>query len=181
VNHHGRFFAINDVRIHPSPMQPAGPPIVVAGRKSAAMRRAALMGDGWMPYLYSPERYAASVAEIRRHAAGIGRDLSGFQWNAFVFVNVDDDRGRARAEAAAFFGGTFKQDVTSFLDRVAAVGTPAEVAARLAEYVAAGARHLLIAPTSSRDPLATAQHFADEVAPLVSQPATDINRAASHA
>jgi probable F420-dependent oxidoreductase len=124
VRHQGRFFAMNDVRIHPCPVQPAGPPIVVAGRERVAMRRAARIGDGWMPYLYSPERYAASVSDIQRHAAGVGRDLTGFQWNAFVFVNVDDDGGRARAEAAAFFGGTFKQDVTSFLDRVAAVGNP---------------------------------------------------------
>ena len=60
ITHDGRFYAMEDVRVHPAPAQPGGPPIVVAGRKEPAMRRAALLGDGWMPYLYSPRRYAAN-------------------------------------------------------------------------------------------------------------------------
>ena len=69
ITHVGRHYSMTEVKIHPPPAQPGGPPIVVAGRKEAAMRRAALIGDGWMPYLYSPRRYAASVTrilEIRR-------------------------------------------------------------------------------------------------------------------
>ena len=91
ISHHGRFYAMDDVRVHPPPAQPGGPPIVVAGRKDGAMRRAALLGDGWMPYLYSPRRYAASVERIRKTAAEAGRDLDGFGWYVFEFVNADDD------------------------------------------------------------------------------------------
>ena len=88
VSHEGAFYAMRDVKIHPAPLQPGGPPIIVAGRQEAAMRRAALLGDGWMPYLYSPRRYAASVATVKAAAAEAQRDLADFEYYAFVFTNV---------------------------------------------------------------------------------------------
>src|ERR1700730_296302 len=123
-----RFHQMSSVRIHPAPVQPGGPPIVVAGRRSAAMRRAAILGDGWMPYLYSPQRYAASGREGQGHAAPAERTLSSFAWMAFVVVNVQQRADEARADAAAFLAGSFNQAVAQFLDRVAAFGTPEKLA-----------------------------------------------------
>src|SRR5690242_11274811 len=120
VAHHGQFVDFDAVRIHPSPRQGPALPIVVAGRQPVAMRRAARLGDGWMPYLYSPRRYADSVTTIRETAAADGRDLTTFEWFAFVFVNVDDDGDRARDDAARFLGGTYtKGDFAAMIDRVA--------------------------------------------------------------
>ncbi|MHB8665575.1 MAG: LLM class flavin-dependent oxidoreductase [Acidimicrobiales bacterium] len=181
VSHQGRFHAMNKVRIHPPPAQRGGPPILVAGRSPAAMQRAARLGDGWMPYLYSPERYEKSVHEVRSHADAAGRSLdehkntsesananaNQFSWTAFVFVNIEDRAEDAIAGAAAFLGGNFKQDVGPLLDRVAAVGTPEQVAERLRAFVDAGARHLIIAPATNRDPLLLAQRVAAEVRPVV--------------
>ncbi len=59
VDYSGRHFQYSGLRIHPAPTNTGGPPIVVTGRRRPAMRRAALLGDGWMPYLYSVERYRA--------------------------------------------------------------------------------------------------------------------------
>ena len=70
------------------------------------MKRAALLGDGWMPYLYSARRYAASAETVRRVAAEAGRDLDGFGWYLFVFVNVDPDGDRARDGQPARWAGT---------------------------------------------------------------------------
>jgi probable F420-dependent oxidoreductase len=170
VTHKGRFHSMVNVRIHPAPVQPGGPPIIVAGRRTPAMRRAGALGDGWMPYLYSPERYERSVTEVRAHAERAQRDLTEFLWMAFVFVNVQDTAEQARADATAFFGGTFRQDIDSFLDRVAAVGTPHQVADRLSAFIAAGARHLIIAPASGGDPIAMARRVAADVMPLVVGP-----------
>jgi probable F420-dependent oxidoreductase len=100
ISHDGRFYPMTEVRVHPAPAQEGGPPIVVAGRQDPAMRRAALLGDGWMPYLYSPRRYASSVARIRELADEVGRDLHLFEWYAFIFVHVHRDGRRARREAA---------------------------------------------------------------------------------
>ena len=75
--HAGRYYSMEEVRIHPAPVQPNGPPIIVAGRKERAMRRAVELGDGWMPYLYSARRYADSVETIRRLADEAGPGSHG--------------------------------------------------------------------------------------------------------
>jgi probable F420-dependent oxidoreductase len=171
VSHKGRYHSMANVRIHPAPVQMGGPPIVVAGRRAPAMRRAATLGDGWMPYLYSPERYERSAAEIRAQADRAERDLAGFRWMAFVFVNVQDSATAARDDAGAFLGGNFRRDLGSLLDRVAAVGTADDVAGKLDAFVAAGAGHLILAPATRGDWSAQAHRLASDVLPRVTSPA----------
>ena len=61
-------------------MQQPYPPIWVAGRSDAAIRRAAIAGDGWYPYLFTVNRIRRSNASVREMAEHSGRDLSGFNW-----------------------------------------------------------------------------------------------------
>ena len=169
VTHHGRFYSMTSVQLAPPPLQAGGPPIVVTGRSPAAMHRAGTLGDGWMPYLYSPERFAKSVVEVRAAAEGTGRELDDFSWIAFVCTNLAPDAADARADATAFFSASFQQDVGPFLDRVAAVGSPDQVASRIDEFIDAGARHIIVAPSTARDELAMAQLFAAEVLPRLAR------------
>jgi probable F420-dependent oxidoreductase len=149
VSHDGRFYPMRDVRIHPGPAQPGGPPIVVAGRKEPAMRRAAIMGDGWFPYLYSPRRYAESVRVVKAAAAESGRDLTGFHWYVWVFLNIDPDGDLARDQTARTLAGTYDQDFRAMVDHVAAAGTAEEVTAKLLEFYDAGARHFVFMPATA--------------------------------
>ena len=166
VSHTGRHHRYIDVRIHPAPAQQGGPPIIVTGRQPVAMRRGATLGDGWMPYLYSPDRYARSVATIRTEAERIGRSLDTFSWLAYVFVSLDDDAARARLAALDFFGGTYgkNDNMTGMLDRVACVGNIEQVTSRLAEFVDAGVEHFVVAPIGP-DPQAAARRLLAEVLP----------------
>jgi probable F420-dependent oxidoreductase len=179
ITHEGRFYAMADVRVHPAPVQPGGPPIVVAGRKEPAMRRAALLGDGWMPYLYSARRYAASVQTIREVAADAQRGLDGFGWYAWVFVNVDPDGGRAREGAARTMGGNYNQDFREMVDNVAAAGTPEEVIDKLTAFVEAGARHFVFMPAPGPDGDADAivGRLLDDVMPQVRERAATLRTA----
>jgi probable F420-dependent oxidoreductase len=169
ISHPGPFYPMEHVRVHPAPVQPGGPPIVVAGRQAPAMRRAARLGDGWMPYMYSARRYAASVQTIRAHAAEIGRDLTDFEWYVFLFASVDTDGETARVRAVETMGGTYDQDFRAMVDRVALAGTPAEVQTRIAEFVDAGAGHFVFAPAAGRDGDADriVRTLAEEVMPAV--------------
>jgi probable F420-dependent oxidoreductase len=148
TTHHGRFYDMQDVRIHPPPVQEGGPPIVVGGRKEPAKLRAATLGDGWFPYLYSPRRYAESVATIKYVARHAGRDLAGFHWCVWVFLNLNGDGDLARAEAASRLGGTYDQEFPAMIDRVAAAGTSAEVTAKVRDFYDAGARHFVFVPAT---------------------------------
>jgi len=176
ITHEGRFYPMTEVRVHPAPVQPGGPPVIVAGRKAPAMRRAALLGDGWMPYLYSARRYAASVQTIREAADGARRELDGFAWYAWVFVNVDPDGARAREGAARTMGGNYDQDFREMVDNVAAAGTPAEVADKLTAFVDAGARHFIFMPAPGPDGDADAivGRLLDDVMPQVRERASGL-------
>ena len=165
VTHPGPHYPMEDVRIQPGPARAGGPPILVAGRSPVAMRRAARLADGWMPYLLSPRRYRESVQSVCRFGVEVGRDLDGFAWLAYVPVCVDDDADRARRDAAAFLGGTYRQDFEQVVMHVGATGTAADVVARLGEYVDAGARHLVLLPCRRDEQQLT--RLLDEVAPQV--------------
>jgi alkanesulfonate monooxygenase SsuD/methylene tetrahydromethanopterin reductase-like flavin-dependent oxidoreductase (luciferase family) len=144
VTHDGTHHHFEGVRIHPAPAQPGGRPLIVTGRQPVAMRRAVALGDGWMPYLYSPDRYARSMATIHTEAERIGRDLHDFRLFAYVFVSMHDDADRARTDAVEFLGGTYRTgDFDAMIDRVAAVGTVAQVTDRLAVVEA---RHFVLGP-----------------------------------
>ena len=170
VSHDGRHFRFDGLRVQPAPAQRGGPPIVVTGRKPGAMRRAAHLGDGWMPYLYSAERYAESVHSITEMAAAAGRALDAFRWMAYVMVAVDDDPLAARRVAAEFLGGTYGQDFGAFVDRVAVTGTLDQVVERLRAFVDAGARHLVVLPCTVSRTQATAPWFPDLLAGLRDHP-----------
>ena len=143
VSYAGRFNTLNDFSIDPMPVQ-SPPPIWVAGRRDAAMKRAARYGDGWLPYMYTPEQLAASADRIRGFGEEAGRDLSGFRFGLYVFTTVHEDGDRAREMAADRLGRQYAQDFSTLIGKYALAGTPDEVRARLREYVDAGARLVML-------------------------------------
>jgi probable F420-dependent oxidoreductase len=55
---------------------PGGPPIVIGGSTPFAARRAGRLGDGFFPFVISPEDFALRLGEIRAAAREAGRDAS---------------------------------------------------------------------------------------------------------
>ena len=153
VTYQGRHFRLKDVGMVPPPAQSPHPPVWVAGRREAAMRRAARLGDGWLPYLYSPERYRSSVAAITEMAAAQGRDLSGFQWADFQFISIADSVEAAAENAARSLGLQYRYsgDFRDIVGRYCVLGPPEECVRRLREYVDAGARHFILSWACSRE------------------------------
>ena len=177
VTHHGRFFHLDDVTLVPVTAsgpggRAGGPPLVVSGRKPPAMRRAARLGDGWMPYLVSAGAYSRSVQAIRVEAERAGRDLAGFEWLLFLYCSIRQDGDRAREEVARFLGRAYGDKPSAQLARIAPAGTPEEVAAHIQAYVDAGARHIVIAPAAPSDTLEVVALAAEEVLPRLTLPAT---------
>jgi alkanesulfonate monooxygenase SsuD/methylene tetrahydromethanopterin reductase-like flavin-dependent oxidoreductase (luciferase family) len=173
VSYSGRYYSLSDVELRTvkppgreaSALQPGGPPIVVCGRKESAMRRAARLGQGWMPYLVSPNAYRQSVEVIEAEAAALGRDLAGFEWMMYLYCSVRRDGDRARADVAKFLGSAYGDKPQAMLDRIAPAGTPEQVAERLQEYVDAGVRHIIISPAAQEDTLEVVTLAAQEVLP----------------
>jgi alkanesulfonate monooxygenase SsuD/methylene tetrahydromethanopterin reductase-like flavin-dependent oxidoreductase (luciferase family) len=178
VSHHGTFFHFDDITLRSvvppgavaSPAKPGGPPLLVSGRKEAAMRRAARLGDGWMPYLMSASAYERSVHTIEADAQRQGRDLEGFEWMMYLYTSIRHDRDRAQSDVATFLGNAYGDRPREMLDRIAPSGTPEEVAFRLQEYVDAGVRHFIISPAAPADTLEVITLAAEEVLPRLVLP-----------
>ena len=69
----GETLAFRDVIVAPRPAQRPRPPIWVGGNSRAAVRRAARLADGWVPWQLEPEACAAAVADARRLRAEAGQ------------------------------------------------------------------------------------------------------------
>lgn len=144
VSYNGRHYHVDDITLNPKPDQKPHPPIWVAGRHEPAMRRAALLGDGWLPYLYDAERYRQSVETITRIAAEAGRPLDNFAWGFHQHILLRETREKAMEDAVASFGYTSSRDHASVIRDYWAVGTPDDAIQVLEKIIAAGAREISI-------------------------------------
>ncbi len=153
VTFSGRFNNFAEVTLDPPPVQKPHPPIWVAGRQDSAMKRAAKYAQGWLPYMYTPEQLATSIAKINQFGHEYGRDLSGFHHGLFIFTSVYKDRDKAREVAARQVGRNYAQDFSQKAGRYLLFGTPEDCVKRLNEYVAAGARTVVIANACPREDL----------------------------
>ena len=153
VNYQGRHFQLQDASINPGPTQQPHPPVWVAGRRDAAMRRAVRYGDGWLPYFYSPDRYRDSVAKITRFAADEGRELEGFQWAFFPYIAIYPTVAEAAEAAAEALGGRYLYggDFINVVKNYCLLGTPEQCVERLQEYIDAGARHIIFSVACPRE------------------------------
>ena len=143
VSYSGRFNTLDRVSIDPMPVQ-SPPPVWVAGRRDAAMKRAARYGDGWLPYMYTPEQLAESAGKIRAYGEEAGRDLGDFRFGLYIFTAVHEDGERAREMAIARLSRQYAQDFSGLVGKYALAGTPDEVKSRLGEYVDAGAGMVML-------------------------------------
>jgi probable F420-dependent oxidoreductase len=137
----GRFFSFTGVAIEPPPVQPGGPPLLVGGRSEAALRRAGRLGDGWLPIWVSAERFQEGMAQVRRHAAAAGRDPEALAAAVVCPALVGDgSRERLAAHLEERYGMSVEPHLVA---RYCIAGSEDECAARVREYAAAGAEHLI--------------------------------------
>ncbi len=170
VSHHGDFFAFEDVTLLPRPSQRPHPPIWVAGRSEAAMRRAAALGDGWYPYLFTVERLRSSNEAVRRYATEAGRDLTGFRWGVMQPTAIAGVRQEALALAVTNVGqryvtpGRSAEDIAQSL---CLTGTPEDCIRGVQARIDAGVRDFVLgflAP-DDKERLRQMELFAQQVLP----------------
>lgn len=170
VTHEGRHFSFTDVTMEPRPVQQPGPPIVVAGRSEAAQRRAGRLGDGYMPYLYSVDRYARGVETVRAAASEIGRDLDeGFSWSLYLFVALAGTVEEARRVAAEQLQLRYQQPFENLVDKYCALGRPEDAAAKIAEFTKVGVEEVILVPLVpfGESYLGELERYATELIPAV--------------
>jgi len=146
VSFDGRFTKLDGVTLMPKPSQPGGPPVWVAGRSDAAIRRAGRLGEGYLPYLFSPERLREGMAQVREYAEKAGRDPAAITGGIYQFICLADNYEEAKRMAAADLSRRYNQPFEKIVDRYVVMGTADECARRLADFAAAGAEHFILVP-----------------------------------
>lgn len=150
VDFAGRFNTLHGVLLQPRAVQQPLP-IWVSGRKDAAMRRAARYGDGWMPYMYTPEMLADSITKIRNWSEDAGRPANAVRPSIFAFTACHEDGARAWAMATEKLGAQYAQDFSKIAGRYVIAGTPDECRARLRAYRDAGATTVFLSSACPAD------------------------------
>jgi alkanesulfonate monooxygenase SsuD/methylene tetrahydromethanopterin reductase-like flavin-dependent oxidoreductase (luciferase family) len=124
-------------------MEPASSPVPIwfGGASDAARRRAAVVGDGWIPLFLTPDDYAVALAALRRETEAAGRDPDSVTAGVVVFACVGD--GSAAARGADWLSNMYRLPPKAFARHLAA-GSPEACAERLHDYAEAGARHIVV-------------------------------------
>jgi probable F420-dependent oxidoreductase len=124
----GETVSFRDVTVAPRVTRRPRPPIWVGGNSRAAVRRAARLADGWVPWELTPEACGEAVALVRRTRAEAALP-DAFASASPADVAAAGARWRA-AGATAFHVGFAVRSFEELLDRLAWFGR--DVAPRLA-------------------------------------------------
>ncbi len=168
VEYHGKYFSFGKTTMIPKPATPGGPPIWIGGRAEAALTLAAHLGDGWIPYVVTPKRVSEGLEFIAREAEKRGRRFEHFGTALHLFLCLGANYESALEVAAENLSKRYGMDFREPAKRYAAMGKPADVAARVDEFIKAGVRDInldLVSHPAERN--AQLAQFAREVIPLL--------------
>jgi alkanesulfonate monooxygenase len=132
------------------PQQPtsARVPVWIGGSSPAARRRAAAVGDGWVPLFLTPDDYAPALLALRAETEAAGRDPDDVEPAVVVFARVGPD-DEAPTQGAQWLSKMYGVPPKAF-ERHLVTGTADEVATRVADYRAVGAEHVAIYVTDDQ-------------------------------
>ncbi|MCH8226079.1 MAG: LLM class F420-dependent oxidoreductase [Chloroflexi bacterium] len=154
---HGEHYQVSGVGFEPKPVQKPHLPIWIGGHTGPAIRRAAQLGDGWMPIglrppaILEPEELAVKIARLRTLTVRAGRPENAVAVCFSTGVTFNDTPGPSR------------QMVT---------GRPEQIAADLRQYQDLGVENFIFnfpGADSAAGIQESMERFSREVMPLIPQ------------
>jgi probable F420-dependent oxidoreductase len=150
----GEFYQISGSGFSPKPVQKPHPPIWIGGHSPAAIRRAARLGDGWLPIGLAPpaelepEEMADLIDQVRDMSEAAGRP-------------------REAVDIAFSAGLSFSSPQSG--RRPTLTGTPEQVGADIVLYQQVGVEHFIFGfeGASLQQKLENMERFAKDVKPQV--------------
>jgi probable F420-dependent oxidoreductase len=168
VTHEGAFFTGHDLTIEPKPVRPGGIPLWIGGRADASLRRAAAVGDYWMPTLVSPDQYQAGFARVQAYAERGGRNPAEIGGAIHMFGAIGPSYEAAADVLAPGIEAIFKAPFAAFAP-LCLGGTAEQWLEQIAALAAAGVTHVNVL-LYTRDLIGDVQQIGDEVAARLRAP-----------
>jgi probable F420-dependent oxidoreductase len=135
----------------PKPYQKPRPPILIGGYVDRVLKRAAVAGDGWLTYFYTPASFAKSWKKVCDFAAEAGKD-PGTLLNANQ-LPIMVGKSRAAVEAPMMEWLTKEWDYASWSESTkesAIMGTVDECVAQLKAHLDVGVQKIIFVPYQYR-------------------------------
>jgi F420-dependent oxidoreductase-like protein len=167
----GRYYALEECRFLPKPVQRPHPPIVLGGKGGPRLARlVARWADGFNRVGGTPDELRASIARVSDAVDGAGRDVASvtMSFMTWVFVGRTDAEWRDRADRARRMDPT-AGSLEEYLDDISRdciVGTVDQAIERMNEFAAAGVQRFVL-NHELFDDLDQIELLAEEIIPKV--------------
>ncbi len=135
----------------PKPYQKPRPPILIGGYVDAVLKRAALGGDGWLTYFYTPEGFSEDWAKVRNFAVEGGKDPDTLISTNQLPIIVGE---RSKVEADMMEWLNTEWDFASWSKSTtdsAIIGTPDECVEQLKAHLDTGVDRIIFVPYRYQD------------------------------
>jgi F420-dependent oxidoreductase-like protein len=164
TTYEGKYFQLQRAQCDPKPVQSPRPPVWIGGGgEQLTLRVVARLAD-WANFGGKPEEWAAKREVLKGHCKAVGRDEEeiGKSWSPEVFIRETEAEIRglvAASEVGSLWGEAYDSWAAGNL-----IGTPEQVAEKVARYVESGCTYFV--PWCSDYPdTTTLSLFAEQVMP----------------
>jgi F420-dependent oxidoreductase-like protein len=167
----GRYYALEECRFLPKPVQRPHPPIVLGGKGGPRLARlVARWADEFNRVGGTPDELRASIERVTDALDRQGRDRASvaMSFMTWVFVGRTDDEWRDRADRARRMDPTTGslEEYLADISRDCIVGTVEQAIDRMNEYAAAGVQRFVL-NHELFDELEQIELLAEEIMPKV--------------
>jgi alkanesulfonate monooxygenase SsuD/methylene tetrahydromethanopterin reductase-like flavin-dependent oxidoreductase (luciferase family) len=162
VSYDGEYYHFHEVTVLPHPIQRPLPIWISTATDPSkpkmtarALHRVAKLADGWMTINRPPQLFRENLADIRRYAHEMGRELpADFEACLYLDINVNNDEEEAFQECKRFLDHYYEHDFSrAEVEMRTVFGSPQVCTRRLWQFMQAGATAFtlrLIGPDEQR-------------------------------
>ena len=159
-------YELAEAVMSPSPIQKPRPPILVGGYVDRVLKRAGVVGDGWLTYYYTPTGFAKSWSKVCRFAEEAGRDPDTLRSINQLPIYVG--KSRADVEAPMQKWLTTEWDFAGWSDSTstsAVIGTVDDCIEQLQAHLDVGVQQITLVPY--RFDMEQIEQIAEEIIPRI--------------
>jgi len=186
VDYEGLYFKIEGASLVPKPLQKPHPPIWLGANSPRTLRLAAEMADGWLPMVTAPQLFKEDIMHIRERAEKAGRRASDIRNGLLIYTLAGKDRleveklfeplamptllwvnGRSIRRLGYPLPRSPLGVPTDALRKMAAYGTPQDVAQSLGAFIDAGVEHFVLGVIPPERTEEQMRIFSEEVLPML--------------